>query len=550
MKSTTARAEQVTVTIDDQEPKNWVQNGEKMEIDDENEDVPKEEEEMFIVMGKHVSEDLEDTTPADKFIQHDEDDPAFYDYPKTKIGRLRYKIGMVMENVWFRFFTLCLIIVDLVLVIVDLAARAQANYHDELEIASRCIISYFVLEVILRIFYKGARFFYQWADILDMIVVLATFIIDWTFGSYGRIGIAGRSVRIIRIIRSLYIMYSDLKQFKRATRRLVSQNKRRYVKEGFDLDLCYITERVIAMSFPSTGVRALYRNPIGKVGKFLDTKHKNHYKVYDLCSELNYNKKVFHNRVNSVYIEDHNVPELKDMVEFCKDVRLWLAEDEQNVVAVHCKGGKGRTGTMICTYLIHTELFQAAEESLHYFGERRTDRKVGKTFQGVETPSQSRYVGYYEKVKYDLNEEMPPAVNLKIESLKITSIKGVGNGDGTDLSMQIMKGYSTEYKEYDFKSQNGCKVEHNEKEDYLYVTFTDKHVIANDVKIRFVSKARHYPKIYDNCAFYFWFHTAFLEDNRLYLTREEIDNPHKKRTHKVFRETFSIEMIFSSVGTS
>jgi hypothetical protein len=69
--------------------------------------------------------------------------------------RLRFKIGLVMENVWFRFFTLCLIIVDIVIVIVDLAARAQSNYHDVLEIASRCIISYFVLEVLLRIFYKG-----------------------------------------------------------------------------------------------------------------------------------------------------------------------------------------------------------------------------------------------------------------------------------------------------------------------------------------------------------------------------------------------------------
>ena len=49
------------------------------------------------------------------------------------------------------------------------------------------------------------------------------------------------------------------------------------------------------------------------------------------------------------------------MVTFCADVREWLKEDEKNIVAVHCKGGKGRTGTMICTWLIHTELFDDAE---------------------------------------------------------------------------------------------------------------------------------------------------------------------------------------------
>lgn len=52
---------------------------------------------------------------------------------------------------------------------------------------------------------------------------------------------------------------------------------------------------------------------------------------------------------------------IRDMVEFCDDVRAWLSADEKNVIAVHCKGGKGRTGTMICTWLIHNELFEEAE---------------------------------------------------------------------------------------------------------------------------------------------------------------------------------------------
>ncbi|XP_071124923.1 phosphatidylinositol 3,4,5-trisphosphate 3-phosphatase TPTE2-like isoform X1 [Mytilus edulis] len=557
MNSETTGENKVAVNIDEADHKNEKEaNGYGNDSPNES---TEEDGDIFIVMGKEVDQDLEGPVPTDKFIHHDEDDPAYFDFPQTKIGRMRFRIGSVMENVWFRLFTIMLILADFTIVIVDMASGPETHFHDELEITSRCIITYFVIEIFLRIFYKGVRFFHHWADVLDMIIVFVTFIIDWALSDYGRLGVAGRSVRIIRIVRSIYIMYSDFRRFKKVTRRIISQNKRRYVKEGFDLDLCYITERVIAMSFPSSGVRALYRNPIGwylyqkehiKVGKFLDTKHKDHYRVYDLCSELNYSENIFHKRVRRVYIHDHNVPLLSDMTEFCKDVRMWLAEDEQNVIAVHCKGGKGRTGTMICTYLIHTELFQAAEDSLNYFGERRTDRKVGKTFQGVETPSQSRYVGYYEKVKYDLNEEMPPPKYLKIESVKITSIKGVGNGDGTDLAMQILLGYSPEYTQVDFKQQTDCKVEHNKEEDYILVTFNDKPVVTNDVKIRFVSKARNIPKVYDNCAFYFWFYAAFIEDNRLFLTRDEIDNPHKKKAQKVFRETFSIEMLFSDTDGS
>lgn len=77
-----------------------------------------------------------------------------------------------------------------------------------------------------------------------------------------------------------------------------------------------------------------------------------------------------------------------DLIDFCEDVYEWMSEDSRNVIAVHCKGGKGRTGTMVAAWLVRSGLFSQAQQSLAYFRERRTDRSRGTKNQGVDTPSQ------------------------------------------------------------------------------------------------------------------------------------------------------------------
>jgi len=47
------------------------------------------------------------------------------------------------------------------------------------------------------------------------------------------------------------------------------------------------------MGFPSDGRESIYRNPMSEVQKLLEIKHKDHYKVYNLCSERSYGTESF-----------------------------------------------------------------------------------------------------------------------------------------------------------------------------------------------------------------------------------------------------------------
>ena len=49
---------------------------------------------------------------------------------------------------------------------------------------------------------------------------------------------------------------------------------------------------------------------------------------------------------------------------------------KEPVVAIHCKAGKGRTGLIICCFLLFTEVFDSVEEAISHYDQTRT--KNGK----------------------------------------------------------------------------------------------------------------------------------------------------------------------------
>ncbi|XP_050622246.1 phosphatidylinositol 3,4,5-trisphosphate 3-phosphatase TPTE2-like isoform X1 [Macaca thibetana thibetana] len=470
------------------------------------------------------------------------------EYVASYDNKIKKIVHSIVSSFAIGIFGVFLVLLDVALIFADLIFT-DSNVYIPLEYRSisLAIALFFLMDVLLRVFVEGRQhYFSDLLNILDTAITVIILLVDviYIFFDVKFLKDVPRWTRLFRLLRLIILIrvfhLAHLKrQLGKLIRRLVSGNKRRYKRDGFDLDLTYITERIIAMSFPSSGGQSFYRNPIKEVVQFLDKKHPNHYRVYNLCSERAYDPKHFHNRVSRIMIDDHNVPTLWEMVAFSKEVEEWLAQDPENIIVIHCKGGKGRTGTMVCACLIATEIFLTAEESLYYFGERRTDKTNGTKYQGVETPSQNRYVGYFAQVKHSYNWNLPPRKTLFIKRFVIYSIHGVGTGDGYDLKVQIVMKKKIVFS---CTSLNNCRVFHDTETDRVIIDVFNCPPLYDDVKVQVSSS--DFPKYYHNYPFFFWFNTSLIQNNRLYLQRNELDNLHKQKTWKMYQPQYAVETYF------
>ncbi|XP_078471273.1 cyclin-G-associated kinase-like isoform X2 [Lampetra fluviatilis] len=152
-----------------------------------------------------------------------------------------------------------------------------------------------------------------------------------------------------------------------------------------DLDISYITTRVAVMSYPAEGVESAFKNHIEDVRAYLDSRHPDHYAVFNLC-QRGYRPARFHNRVSEYAFPTRRAPNLGCLYTFCKDLLVWLKQDPKNICVVHCLDGRAVSAVAVCSFLCFCRLFSTAEAALYMYSLRRCPPGIW--------PSHKRYIEY------------------------------------------------------------------------------------------------------------------------------------------------------------
>lgn len=187
-----------------------------------------------------------------------------------------------------------------------------------------------------------------------------------------------------------------------------------------------------------------------------------------------------------------------------------------NLITVNTgMAGKGRTGTVIASYLLYSGLFTTAGEALNYFACKRS-----LTINGVTVPSQRRYVNYVRSITMQQFRPSGAALVVKTISLSRTPRFSLGMGNGNGL-VPVLSVFTLSPRKEQVFSSTWCGPAPVALEGDSKITFGINKVIRGDVYIT-VEHAPPFSKATQVLRFNF--HTGFVSPPALTLTKAELDD--------------------------
>ncbi|KAG5419492.1 TEP1 [Candida metapsilosis] len=166
------------------------------------------------------------------------------------------------------------------------------------------------------------------------------------------------------------------------------------------LDLAYITPQLIVSSAPTTTyLESWYRYPLTDLIIYLEANHGHNWHLFNFRGEdPGYTDEDVGFKASYYPFPDHYPPPLSYMIDATNEIDQFLSANDDNVAVLHCKAGKGRSGTICCAYLMLSGVRQGlsidVESVIRTYTEKRM-RKFGG--DGVSILSQKRYLQYWRE---------------------------------------------------------------------------------------------------------------------------------------------------------
>ncbi|XP_061594711.1 putative tyrosine-protein phosphatase auxilin isoform X3 [Cololabis saira] len=179
-----------------------------------------------------------------------------------------------------------------------------------------------------------------------------------------------------------------------------------------ELDIAYITSRIIVMTYPAESVQIGYQNHMEDIRSFLDSRHADHYTVFNL-SQRNYRGAKFSNRVSECNWPSRQAPSLHNLFAVCKNMHNWLKQNPKNVCVITCSDGRAPSGVLVCAMFCFCHLFNNPIPAMQLLSAKRPGSGLW--------PSHHRYIGYVCSMVSE-KPSLPHSKPLVIKALTMSPV--------------------------------------------------------------------------------------------------------------------------------
>ncbi|XP_071603839.1 tensin-1 isoform X6 [Heliangelus exortis] len=299
------------------------------------------------------------------------------------------------------------------------------------------------------------------------------------------------------------------------------------MENSCELDLVYITERIIAVSYPSTAEEQSFCSNLREVAHMLKSKHGDNYVLFNL-SERRHDVSKLHPKVLDFGWPDLHTPALEKICSICKAMDTWLNAAAHNVVVLHNKGNRGRLGVVVAAYMHYSNISASADQALDRFAMKRfyEDKVVP-----VGQPSQKRYIHYFSGL---LSGSIK--MNNKPLFLHHVIMHGIPNFESKGGCRPFLKIYQAMQPVY----TSGIYNVQGDSQTGICITIEPGLLLKGDILLKCYHKKFRSPT--RDVIFRVQFHTCAVHDLDVVFGKEDLDEAFRDDR---FPEYGKVEFVFS-----